>query len=116
MADFDGFKSITFVHSDIERLQPVIKNMHIIGNDIVTNITKLIHVTDVAETQLLLWNGIRSEGRESERIFSLALKKIGQNSYLAVRTIDVDIFLSKRLTDVTNPKYAQDCISTIPES
>jgi hypothetical protein len=29
--DFDGFKSMTFVHSDIERIQPVIKNMHIIG-------------------------------------------------------------------------------------
>lgn len=40
---------------------------------------------DVADTQLLLWNGIKSEGRESERIFSLALQKIEQNSFLVVR-------------------------------
>jgi hypothetical protein len=70
--DFDGFKSMTFVHSDIERIQPVIKNMHII---------------DVADTQLLLWNGIKSEGRESERIFSLALQKIEQNSFLVTLQI-----------------------------
>jgi hypothetical protein len=69
IADTEDFKQMTFVHSDIERINATVKNMHIV---------------ELADTQLLLWNGIRSSGREAERILSLASKKLEQNSLMSL--------------------------------